>query len=495
MEHLGFTEGQNQQPERKKQTTDLIKWVALALGAIAYVFSSGRWNFFLTAWIWPAAFLYFGRQAKRWEFALLTVLLTAGQVLKWFGLLYTEPGLIILLCALWGLSRALPFLADRLIARRMPGVALRSLVFPAVFTALELLNALLPMGSLGMMAYTQSGILPLVQVVSVLGCCGLSFLLWWFGSAAVTVLERRQGWKRLAGVYLALLAAVFAFGGIRLAVSAAKRADTVRVACVVAPCQDANGKDRQFSYRLYLSPEARRAADGGAKIACWNEGAFLCSSSEEAVMFAEAKELASTHRMTLIIGYTCYTYHEVRNKSVIVLPDGSVTEYLKTNLVPITEGGVRGTGEIPTVVTENGIISNVICFDDTCFDYVRGAGANTNEHFRDTDILFVPAWDWDVVKNVHSNMSEFRAVENGEALVKPTQEGITTVVDAYGRRILRSDTADTGFDTVQFADVPIRSVHTVYGLLGAVTDLGFGLFGLALLVYGTLTVLKSKRKE
>ncbi|MBQ7688499.1 MAG: hypothetical protein IJT27_04700, partial [Clostridia bacterium] len=191
-------------------------WVMLIVGFAAYVFSGGRWNIGVTAWIWPFAFLYFSRHTKiKRQFLLLAAAIAAGHVIKWPDILDSGYLLSAAFCLLWSVCWILPFLADRLLAQKLPGSFLSSLIFPAAFVSVEALRALTPIGSLGAMAYTQSGFLPLMQVTSLIGSFGLSFLIYWFGAVAVKAAEKRPRWKPAAGVCLALLAASVCFGCIR----------------------------------------------------------------------------------------------------------------------------------------------------------------------------------------------------------------------------------------------------------------------------------------
>ena len=483
-------------------------WLILGVGLIAYMFSGGRWNIGVTAWIWPVAFLYFSRQTQtRKQFLLLVAALAAGNVIKWLNVLDAGYWLDAAFCLLWSIFWVLPFLADRLLAQKLPGAFLSSLIFPTVFVSLEYLRALLPIGSIGLMAYTQAGFLPLVQITSVIGSFGLSFLIFWFGAVVVTVLEKRQGRKLTAAVCLCLIAAAIGFGCIRLAAFPVSRENTVRVASVISPYYAKFSDDTyatlsaEESLQYFLS-EAQRAADGNAKIACWNEEAFALDDVKEPLLLEAAVKFAKDHDMILIVSYEIADTDESEggdsiNKAVIILQDGSVTEYIKTHLVPVMEtpGYVKGEGKIPTVVTDYGTLSDVICFDDSFVGYLRGTGAVTNEHFKNTDLLFVPSWDWKSVKNTHTDLSEFRAVENGFALVKPTYDGISTAVDYQGRVINRFDTADTGFDTVQFADVPITGVTTVYAWIGAVLDLVLCLSGFFTIALGIIVLRREKRQS
>ena len=491
--------------KKERKPLGKTQTVLLAVGFAAYVFSGGRWNVGVAAWIWPFAFLYYGRLANgRRQFLLLAAALSVGHVVKWLNNLdmgYFPDGAV---CLIWSVFWILPFLADRLIARQLPGVFLRSLIFPAAFTSLEVLQTFLPASSFGMMAYTQERVLPLMQITSVVGSFGLSFLIFWFGSVAAAAAEKSPGWKRTVGAYLALMAVVFGSGCVRLAAAPSADGNTVRVAGVIGPYYR---KFSDWTYDTltceesvrYLTSGARRAAEGGARIACWNEEAFAIDDTEEERFLTAARALSAEYGMIMIL---CYETADTDgsenglsvNQSAFILPDGSVVTYVKTKLVPLWEGDyVKGTGVIPTVATEWGIISGVICFDETYPGFVHGMGADTDSRFKDTDILFVPSWDWDSVKNAHSRMAAFRAIENGEAVVKPTYGGVSVAADSYGRELIRSDTADSGYDTVWFADVPVAGVRTVYSAFGTATDAAFGALGVLLLPVGVVVNKRKKR--
>ncbi len=479
----------------KERTTNQTG-IIFILGFIAYIFSAGRWNLWFTAWIWPCAFLFVSRkiQTKK-QYLLFAGALILGHVIKWANILDSGYILDALICVIWSVCWIVPFLADRLLFTRFRGI-LSTLIFPSVFVTLEILRTFTLVGSYGVAAYTQTGILPLVQVCSLTGSYGLSFLIWWAAPVILAAVRKDDGWKRTAAVYGGLMAAVLLFGTIRL--FSAPEAPSVRVASVISPFYGRFSDEayQTISYEeseAYFLSEAQKAKAGGADIACWNEESFDIRDTEEPAFLDTAAAFAKENDMVLIIGYEYSDTDDSDgglhvNKSVIITPDGTVTDYIKTKLVPVMETSeyVKGTGNIPTVKTAKGILSNIICFDDSYIGYVHGFGASLSDSFRDTDILFVPSWDWYSVKKAHSDLAEFRAIENGEAVVKPTYDGITTVADRLGRRILRFDTDDTGFDTVQFADVPLDGVVTVYERFGTPIDFSFCLCGI-LIVLAALT--------
>ncbi|MDO4491627.1 MAG: nitrilase-related carbon-nitrogen hydrolase [Lachnospiraceae bacterium] len=485
--------------------------LALVVGGLAFLFSGGRWNCWITAWLWPAAFLFFSRRAKTGKQLLpLMAVIAAGTVIKWWNVLQGSVLLSALLCLVWSLFWSLPFVLEWLLRsccekdsltrkqRRgrcslLKGVA-ETFLFPALFVTTEFLRSFVFAGSLGILAYSQTGILPLVQVVSLVGSYGLSFLICWFGSVLVSALERDTGWRVTITIYGGLLAAVLLFGSLRLAQAPSEYDSTVTTASVISPYyrQFSDGEYEIFPLQEseeYLISQVERAAREGAVIACWNEEAFTILDGEEQEFLILAENLSSQYGMTMLLGYEMPDTDNSEeglsvNKLVILTPEGNRTEYVKTHLVPVMEtlDFVKGSGNLPTVVTEEAVISAAICFDDLYVSYIHGFGAETNEHFRDTELLFIPSWDWHSVENAHSDASEFRAVENGFSLVKPSYDGISTAVDPYGRVIRRFDTEDTGFDTVQLAEIPVMRVHTFYSEYGTFIDLLFLCMGLLMIL-------------
>ena len=482
-----------------------INWIMLFVGAAAFVFSSGRWNLFITAWIWPFAFLYFSRKADNKEnFLLLLAVIELVQQIKWYNILGTKSIVDALFCLAWSTGWILPFIADKLFAEKFSGSFMRSLVFPSVFTMLEIVRSFTPAGAYSAMAYSQGPFRLLTQIVSVIGSYGLSFLIFWFASVIVGITEKKGGWKLLTGAYAVIMAGVLCFGGIRLSASQVNTDKTVKVASIINQFHGSldKGGYTDLTYEeteSYLVSEVKRAAEGKAEIACWGEEAWDIKDTDEARLLETAKSLASGYDMILVIGYKTSDTDESENglftdKLAIVLPDGSVTEYIKSHLVPLIETSefVSGPGTIPTAVTEKGIISAIICFDDCYPGFVRGAGAITGKQFKDTEILFVPSWDWSAVTNAHSDLSVFRAIENGESVVKVTYDGVSISADHLGRVIKKFDTKDTGFDTVQFADVPVKSVHTVYSRYGTFIDVFWFLLGIAAVFAGIAKSVNSK---
>ena len=160
--------------------------------------------------------------------------------------------LLIVVGLLFGTVLALPYLLDRLFVPRVSlgSGLLASLVFPFSRVIGEYLLSFTPYGSMISLAYTQYGDLPLLQVISLTGIYGVSFLIAWFASVGNWVWEQHIAWPRIRLVtllYSTTLALVLLGGSTRLAFFSPS-AQTVRVAGISVP--DSLESVRDSSWKL-----------------------------------------------------------------------------------------------------------------------------------------------------------------------------------------------------------------------------------------------------
>ena len=221
---------------------DRWSYLWLALGGILGLFSFGQWAVPLAPWL---SFLFFIRfMHSQTPFRGYVILSLVGMVspavhLVWLDLvppsmfpIHIVYGMIIVPA----MVNSLIYLADRLIAPRLKGLA-ATLVFPVTYTAWEfviLTNN--PMGTFGALAYTQYSNLPLMQVVSVTGLAGLTFLITWFGASVNWIWERSFAWpavRRCVALYGTVMALVLLYGGARLVLHESP-AGTMRIASFTA---------------------------------------------------------------------------------------------------------------------------------------------------------------------------------------------------------------------------------------------------------------------
>ena len=136
-------------------------------------------------------------------------------------LLMLAPAVIVaLLMIMSSLAFAFSVMRSRAPAVRMkPWLAV--FAFPFVSTAFEFINSLLsPNGTAGSLAYTQAHLLPLIQVASITGIWGITFVVT-LVPAALSLLWLVRGsimeMLRTLATPAVFVAAVLIFGWIRLA--------------------------------------------------------------------------------------------------------------------------------------------------------------------------------------------------------------------------------------------------------------------------------------
>jgi apolipoprotein N-acyltransferase len=457
----------------------LSPYLWLAVGALLWAAYTPGSAVPAAAWLAPVFLLRFSRRQRpavglpilALTFVAIEVLTDQGLQLLWGrGLNY------VLMCALAGLPWVLPFLGDRLIAPRLGGYA-STLVFPAAYATYEYLNALFsPAGSMGSLAYTQWS-LPLLQVVSVTGMWGLTFLLAWFASVLNWAWERGFAPGVVGhglGLYAGALAAVLLLGGARLAFFA-PQASTVRVASIVTPyaLNDYPFPSAGASWEPFRRASARvqqraldlslQAAASGAQVVFWREGAVMILEEDKEAFIEACRQVARETGVYLgaSLGSISRDFPREYGANTIVWidPAGQVLfTYHKARLVP-GEPFVPGDGKLSAFDSPYGRIASPICFDLDFPTFIQQAGR------ADVDILLIPANDWQGVTPAHTHMAALRAIEQGVSVVKATSYGRSAAFDYQGRVLSAADTLARE-ERVLFSDVPTRGTRTLYARTG-----------------------------
>jgi apolipoprotein N-acyltransferase len=458
----------------------------LALGATLLAFSQGRWAVPLFAFLGPVFLLRYVRTVRpRWALAGFVIAHTAAWEVAYLDTVPLPTIAHIGLFTGLSLILGLVFLVDRWATGRSRGF-LPALVLPCGWVLFEFLSGLAsPNGTWGSIAYSFSGELSLAQIVSVTGWTGLTFLVGWFATTVNGLWEHGATAWREAAAFVAVLAGVLVFGGLRLALAPATT-QTLRAAAIVAPGTfqtehidelwrytrgfelDASGVELAQA-RIAESLEehlvlVEREARAGSDLVVWAEANFSLTETEEARWLERAREVAREHSIYLGMGATIFrpeTHERTKNTLVLLGPDGEIEwRFLKATRVP-GSGNVRGDGVLPRLDTDHGRWSAAICFDLDFPRLIRQAGR------MDADLVLAPSNDWTEVREMHLRMHIMRAIEQGFTLFRPTKDGISAAADPYGRVLARLDT-EISPEKVMVVSLPVEGVATVYSRIGDV---------------------------
>lgn len=406
----------------------------------------------------------------------------------------------------------LPFAIDRAVTARWPNAGVASaLVFPVAFVAVEFIRArVLPNATWGSIAYTQYGVLPLMQIAAFAGIWGIVWLLTWFAST-IDFAWRHGFASANARPALVTFSTVFAIamvaGTARVGWASTDR-PTLRAATLNRPVDVFVPGEMTRITEGSISPEdrpsidpklaklqdwflegTRREARAGARLVVWPEQNLLVFSENEAPFLARARQVATEEHIYLAMGMGTIHLGEPRpfeNKLVLIDPGGQTAiSYLKTHPVPGWEASImrRGDGRLPVAATPDGRMSGAICYDGSFPEFMRQASDGR------ADLLILPVNDWKAIRIAHFQMHAFRAIETGVPIVQAAASGISGAFDPWGRVIGFSDDFAPG-DRTMIVQLPIGGVGTIYSRIGdmlawvCVAGLGAVLVSLVLAAVG-----------
>ena len=176
----------------------------LVLGTVFMYFSNWNWAIPAAVWLFSVFLLRFIRIQKIGPglLVLCSTCMIVGVVSMWklLAMEVIPPSFRVVSGLAVGVVFFLPFVADRLLASKVPGFV-ATLVFPCSWTALEYLKSL-GGGSWGALAYTQYGNLPLMQFASITGIWGLSFLITWFAAITNYAWEQQFAWRKFRKIVI-----------------------------------------------------------------------------------------------------------------------------------------------------------------------------------------------------------------------------------------------------------------------------------------------------
>lgn len=381
-----------------------------------------------------------------------------------------------------------------------------------------------PWNLLGASQFRQ---LPLIQIASVTGIYGVSFVAAWFSVALLCSGARMAGgtkdfrlWK--ADIALPLLLGVCLVAwGVRTALQPTPAGEPVRLALIQPSIPqrwiwDPAESSNRFAQLLTWSGQAMASRPD---VVVWPEAAVPRMARWDEAMHTAITNFARTHRVWLLLGSDDAGPatrprpagdYEIYNAAFLVNPEGEfVARYRKQRLVifgeylplarwlPFLERwtglGSFTPGDGPVTFAVPGLncrMAPLICFEDIFPHGVR-------EHVDDdTDFLVnltnngwfgESAAQWQ-----HAANAVFRAVENGVPLVRCANNGLTCWVDPRGRlhNEFFEGTSDIYRAGIKTVTVPRRapgvSQSTFYRRHGDV-------FGWTCLGWGLLTVARGWR--
>lgn len=441
--------------------------LAVASGAtLALAFPN--YNLSLLAWISVGLLVLasFGaRPAVAPLYGFLHALVFYPMSLPWIAVvvqqygnvgLWTSIGLVALIAIAAGIICAVFSWGIALASRR--SVLLTMVLAPDLWVALEFGRAHLPIIAWpwNFTGYAASGNLALVQLTTVTGIYGLSYLIALYGSliAYAIIAGRQRAWKIVIASAAVLI--FIAIGGRHLVPAANPRFVAHLVQTNFAQSyeyppdwMDVHAEDLDQLARI--SVDAARKTPG---LVVWPESPAPFSL-QDANFAARARKIAQESGNDFLVGAEDWKRDAAgkwlaTNSAILLNPAGQrVFTYDKIHLVPFgeyvplrrwltfagkiiadlgdfTPGTQYSVGHLP-----DGRFSTFICFEAVFPDLVRRFDAGGAEL-----LINISNDGWfgrSAAPAQHLMMARVRAVENRRWLLRDTNNGFTVSVDPYGR--------------------------------------------------------------
>jgi apolipoprotein N-acyltransferase len=443
--------------------------LAVGLAAVLLWFGTGLYPMWPLLWFAPLPVLLFASRNPGRDTALTAALswfIGGLNLWHYFGSVLQLPlpirALIFLVPALEFAGAVLLFRV--LLNRGAWWSAL--LALPATWVSVEyLFNLISPHGTGGNLSYSQLNFLPVLQLASLTGPWGISFVVLLFPAAlAIGLQARRAGAKQALPVVAAGLGAivlVLIFGAVRL--RGTSPGQEVRVG-LIASDLPANvdvaeaGSETARLFRDYAVP-AQGLAARGAQVMVLPEKLGVAVDPDTKETDAFFQSLADKTKSAIVVGLVRVSAPLKYNEARVYAPQAGLRSYDKQHMLPPFESNLKPGTTLTLLREPSGTWGVAICKD---MDFTRLSRQYGEEG---TGLMLVPAWDFVLDRFEHGHIAVMRGVESGFSIVRAAKQGYLTVSDDRGRILAETQSDSAPFATL-LANVPAGHDTTLYLLWG-----------------------------
>ncbi len=485
-------------------------WILAGISGILLILSFPNFNLFPLGWIGLIPLLIALQSTSSWKFAFLHGYLTGAifflGLVYWISLLYPFANIFLTIFA-WVLLAAYLALYVGIFSGLLHGLPWKSglpfiFIVAALWTGLEWVRSWFltgfPWGSMG---YTQWNNLPAIQIASITGVHGVSFIVVLLNATIADIIhtyfisKNRSTAPRTSSHFtfhvsrlipIVIVIACIVYGAHTMSKPVNSDSD-IKIALVPGNIPQIEKWNRAYWPQIFEKyMRLVKAADAEKPdIIILPETALRGEvfAFEGNTYIKQLKQILADQEIYLLTGTFYSSEQKVYNSVFLLSPRGEkLGSYSKIHLVPFGEY-VPITRHLPNFIqlptgfesgksidllpiphSENRQMGIVICFESVFPDLFRKfvkKGASV------MGILTNDAWfDGTAAPEQHLAMTPLRAVENRIAIFRCANGGISCIIDALGRTITTPIPAS---DTEGFliGNVPLSdhggTVYTHYG--------------------------------
>jgi apolipoprotein N-acyltransferase len=334
-------------------------------------------------------------------------------------------------------------------------------IFATGVTGYEYIMSLLsPHGTVGSIAYTQADNLIVIQVASLVGIWGITFIMTMVAANAALLIE----YKSFRNIKQNLLTGsviifVILFGLYRLYMPVGEEYVKVGASAVSINLQQylvvAENKDPEKVNELiqrYID-QIDNLANDAVKYIVLPEKIITIASEKDLVNFYKATQ---KNNICLIIGVSNHDGGAWKSTAFVVSSVGEkILQYDKQHLQTTFENKYTSGNSIGVFENKGVEICKDMDFTEPSLEYSKqGVG-----------IVFVPALDFHDDAWSHDRVAIIRGVEGNFSIVRAAQWGLLSVSDNRGR-VLSKISTDVVDDARIVVQVPVANGNSIYSKIG-----------------------------
>ena len=419
----------------------------LILGLVLTMLSYGIFNTGICAWIFAIPLIRFINNRTKWS---SIILMLAGTILvaniTFFRLVEDDFNIQNqVFCTLNGIRIWFPFFVYFLCRYFGAKKIIGYFAFPSAVAVAEFFIDNPFISVMTSLSVSQFWNLGLMQVASVTGVVGVSFIVTLFASVVNYIWEEgiRRETVTNAVVYGIAVVVIISIGMFRIdKITTADQ--TVRVAASVENfnllLQDksilakysGSDKEKMFQANIAIITErAKQAVQNESTLLVFPEDAFSCLDTSSEKYIEQAKNIAQEYKINILLPLLRSSETEgqkSKNTLNFINYNGELLNtYLKNHLVPVVEEPFteKGDGKTPVVEVDGVKYTYLICADYTSNKYAYNG--------READIFINPSYDWEAFQYFTSYGVQARAIECGFSVLRNPVNGNIILYDVYGR--------------------------------------------------------------
>jgi apolipoprotein N-acyltransferase len=406
----------------------------------------------------PVPVLWFAFRAEHgWAAFLVALAAYAGGscnlIAVYAGVL--PPVILVLAILAPAVGFAVAVVAARLVMKRVTPIS-AVIAFAFLWTGFDYLLSLGPNGAASSPAYAQIGLPWMIQIASVVGLWGITFVVAFVAAAAAMFAVTRQ--REFAVLAVGVLALNLGYGAWRIAGAPETPKLTVGLAAddTLVPLRFEEDETSALKVVKAYADAGRTLAAAGARLIVFPERVAVLKSAWRGAANVKLETVARTGQAAMVMGFDDRGSPR-QNAAFYYFANGAdPVPYAKRHLIPGLEA-VFEPGRKSFMTSD--FTALAICKD---MDFPADL---RDEMVLGPTLYAVPAWDFGADGAWHARLAILRGVEYGFAVARAANRGYLSVSDAYGRVIAAKPTHGGGMVTLK-AEVARGPGRTAYAQLG-----------------------------